>query len=110
MADQGAGDDVGREVHNRMVAFLNDFISQATLEAINVDGIGADTDAAHPLPDYQSQVASMLQGDTSTLFVDFSHLMQHDAELAEVCVMTYYAPLTASYTEIMMMCDLVWND
>ncbi len=88
MADQGAGDDVGREVHNRMVAFLNDFISQSTLEAMEVDGVGADADAdadvAQPLPDYQSQISSMLQGDTSTLFVDFSHLMQHDAELAEV--------------------------
>ncbi len=86
MADQGAGDDVGREVHNRMVTFLNDFISQSTLEAMEVDGVGADADedATQPLPDYQSQISSMLQGDTSTLFVDFSHLLQHDAELAEV--------------------------
>ncbi len=86
MAAQGAGDDVGREVHNRMVAFLNDFVSQATLEAMKMDGVSANADAAQPLPDYQSQISSMLQCDTSTLFVDFSHLMQHDAELAEVCV------------------------
>ncbi len=84
MANQGAGDDVGREVHNRMVAFLNDFVSESTLEAMEVGDVSAAEDEAQPLPDYQSQISSMLQGDISTLYMDFSHLMQHDAELAEV--------------------------
>ncbi len=84
MANQGAGDDVGREVYNRMVAFLNDFVSESTLEAMEVGDVSAAEDESQPLPDYQSQISSMLQGDTSTLYMDFSHLMQHDAELAEV--------------------------
>ena len=50
----------------------------------------ADENDNAPLPDYLQKIEEMMANDTTTLYVDFSHLLVHDQVLAEALELHYY--------------------
>ena len=91
-------DDAGKIVRERFKAFLQDFDIKFPAAAVAPNplnsGAGADnegeaenagdltTQQRHTF-DYIGQIASMIQNNKTTLFVNFQHCVELDIELAE---------------------------
>jgi DNA replication licensing factor MCM6 len=73
--DNGAGrvDEGGNYVYQRFTTFLMDFVSGGVVDEQGV-----------AQPDYLYDIAQMVRDDSTTLAVDFTHLMQYDSDVAEV--------------------------
>ena len=105
------------QVQERFKQFLQDF----DLPHLSGDGIRNDTgdgdnetttaielttQQRHTF-DYIAQIASMLQNNRTTLFINFQHIVDHDIELAEgthkyicsCCFFFYYFILTRSWKD-----------
>ncbi|CAM9248993.1 unnamed protein product, partial [Phaeothamnion confervicola] len=93
--------DVGGElVKERFFKFLDTFSSglepmpaPGPMSAMGeLDGVGGEDFIldGRPLLDYHAQIHAMVEAVTSTLHVDFTHVMLADMELAEAIEVEYY--------------------
>jgi len=101
-ADQIIVDEAGRIVQDRFQTFLQDFhlrVIPSAPAADNASGSndGEQHDAESELTtqqkhtfDYIAQIASMIQNNKTTLFVDFQHVVEADIELAEAIELEYF--------------------
>jgi DNA replicative helicase MCM subunit Mcm2 (Cdc46/Mcm family) len=105
MADDAAGgangvDQAGATVQHRFKEFLTDFHPRSLNSTHGDGGFDASmmvetTDAEltsmqRATYDYVAQLAHMAQNNKTTLFVNFQHVVEKDAELAEAIEMEYY--------------------
>jgi len=101
-ANQIISDEAGRIVQDRFQSFLQDFKVKIipTAGSENADGMmndGEEHDAEAELTtqqkhtfDYIAQIASMIQNNKTTLFVDFQHVVENDIELAEAIELEFF--------------------
>ena len=76
-------DASGDIVKNRFMEFLRTFREDVE------DPMNATTQQ-RLMTDYISQMATMMQNNKSTIYVNFQHIMQVDHELAEAIELEYY--------------------
>jgi DNA replicative helicase MCM subunit Mcm2 (Cdc46/Mcm family) len=74
-------DASGDIVKNRFMEFLRTFREHEDMNA---------TTQQRLMTDYMSQMATMMQNNKSTIYVNFQHIMQVDHELAEAIELEYY--------------------
>lgn len=77
----GAPDSVAELVRAQFLAFLTGFRGDAAADA----DAGEDSEAV-----YVAELGRMREQDRTTLYVDFAHVLAHDAALAELIQSAYY--------------------
>ena len=98
--DQAAGivvDNLGVEIQQKFLSFLKQFRDEdeELEEEINKD-----------LPTYYRQVEDMVQRESTTLFVDFNHILEYNVDLAEQLEDEFYR-YVAFKPEF--ACDTYWD-
>lgn len=86
--DQQFADTSGITVTERFFTFLREFQVIGTNNAADT-GV-SQTATQSLLTNYNDQISNMIKNDTSTVYINFEHLMDFDAELAEAIELEYY--------------------
>jgi DNA replication licensing factor MCM6 len=80
-------DEAGLIVKSRFITFLESF---ETLKPIDEDLDGDGDSQFRLLSNYSEQINYMMQNNKSTIYVDFQHIVEVDAELSEAIQLEYY--------------------
>jgi DNA replication licensing factor MCM6 len=75
-------DEAGETVKTRFIEFLETFREE-------VNDVTATTQH-RLLSDYMAQIATMMQNNKTTVYVNFQHVLNADLELAEAIEVEYY--------------------
>ena len=84
-------DETAEILRERFLTFLNDFSSAAEGEA-DLSQMGGSMSQRGAMRDYVLLAQTLKESDTTTLYVDWSHLLNFDAELAETLEVRQVAP------------------